>query len=146
MDDLSQSEITIADAAYFAGLFDGEGSVYIKRMDQMKHKRPGKPVHKVWVIRMEIAMTDKATIKWCHELFQCGSFGERKVKEGYKRQWRWRVSHRDALRVAKIIWPYAQVKLHKLEKLIDHYEPRAQELGDNVVDLETERQIRRIWP
>ena len=74
----------ISEAAYVAGLFDGEGSVYIKRMDQMKHKRPGKPVHKVWVVRMEMAMTDKEVIKWCHEL-----------------------------------------------------------LGDNVVDLETERQIRQ---
>ena len=146
MADLNPGEITLADAAYFAGLFDGEGSVYYKRTKQIKHKRPGKPVHNVWVIRMEIAMTDKATIKWCHDLFQCGYFAERKVKPGYKRQWRWRCAHRDALKVAKIIWPFAQVKLHKLEQLIDHYEPRAQELGDNVVDLETERQIRRIWP
>ena len=136
----------ISEAAYIAGLFDGEGSVYIKRMDQIKHKRPGKPVHKVWIIRMEMAMTDKDTIKWCHELFGCGHFGERKVKKGYKRQWRWRVSHRDALYVAKILWPYAKTKLHKIEQIIDHYEPRAQELGDNVVDLETEREIRKIWP
>jgi hypothetical protein len=136
----------ISEAAYIAGLFDGEGSVYIKKMDQIKHKRPGKPVHKVWIIRMEMAMTDKDTIKWCHELFGCGHFGERKVKKGYKRQWRWRVSHRDALYVAKILWPYAKTKLHKIEQIIDHYEPRAQELGDNVVDLETEREIRKIWP
>ena len=136
----------ISEAAYVAGLFDGEGSVYIKKMDQIKHKRPGKPVHKVWIIRMEMAMTDKDTIKWCHELFGCGHFGERKVKKGYKRQWRWRVSHRDALYVAKILWPYAKTKLHKIEQIIDHYEPRAQELGDNVVDLETEREIRKIWP
>ena len=134
----------INDAAYVAGLFDGEGSVYIKRMDQMKHKRPGKPVHKVWVIRMEMAITDKDTIQWCHELFGCGHFGERKVKKGYKRQWRWRVAHRDALYVAKILWPHAKTKLHKIEQIIDHYEPRAQELGDNVVDLETERQVRRF--
>ena len=137
-------EISITDAAYVAGLFDGEGSVYIKRMDQIKHKRPGKPVHKVWVIRMEMAMTDKDTVKWCHELFGCGAFGERKVKKGYKRQWRWRVSHRDALYVAKILWPHTQVKLHKIEQIIDHYEPRAQELGDNVVDLATERDIRKF--
>ena len=39
--------MTESDLAYFAGLFDGEGSVYFKRMDQMKHKRPGKPVHTV---------------------------------------------------------------------------------------------------
>jgi hypothetical protein len=136
--------MNVSDAAYVAGLFDGEGSVYIKRMDQMKHKRPGKPVHKVWVIRMEMAMTDKDTIQWCHELFGCGHFGERKVKKGYKRQWRWRVAHRDALYVAKILWPHAKTKLHKIEQIIDHYEPRAQELGDNVVDLETERQVRRF--
>ena len=75
----------ISDAAYAAGLFDGGGSVYFKRMKQKKHNRPGKPVHSVTVIRMEIAMTDKDVVKWCHDLFQCGAFGERKVKEGYKR-------------------------------------------------------------
>jgi len=138
--------MNVSDAAYVAGLFDGEGSVYIKRMDQMKHKRPGKPVHKVWVIRMEMAMTDKDTIKWCYDLFGCGAFGERKVKKGYKRQWRWRVAHRDALYVAKILWPHAKTKLHKIEQIIDHYEPRAQELGDNVIDLETEREYRKQWP
>jgi hypothetical protein len=138
--------ISIADAAYAAGLFDGEGSVYLKKTKQIKHKRPGKPVHNVWVVRMEIAMTDKDTIKWCHELFGCGHFGERKVKPEYKRQWRWRVSHRDALYVAKILWPYAQVKLHKIEQIIDHYEPDAQGLGDNVVDLDKERFIRAVNP
>ena len=91
-------------------------------------------------------MTDKDTFKWCHELFGCGAFGERKVKEGYKRQWRWRVAHRDALYVAKILWPYAQVKLHKIEQIIDHYEPDIQEPDDNVVDLEKERFIRTVYP
>ena len=133
--------MTELDKAYFAGLFDGEGSVYIKRMDQMKHKRPGKPVHKVWVVRMEIAMTDKDTIKWCHDLFNCGSFGERKVKEGYKRQWRWRVAHRDALHVALAIWPYAQVKLHKIEQIIDHYDNYDGTSRGNVVDL----QAYKLW-
>ena len=129
----------ISDAAYAAGLFDGEGSVYFKRMKQKKHNRPGKPIHNVMVIRMEIAMTDKDTVKWCHDLFQCGSFGERKVKSGCKRQWRWRVAHRDALYVAKIIWPSAQVKLHKIEQIIDYYEPDLQGLGDNIVELDTYR-------
>ena len=136
----------ISDAAYAAGLFDGEGSVYYKKTKQKKHNRPGKPIHNVWVIRMEIAMTDKDTIKWCHDLFQCGHFGERKVKKGYKRQWRWRVSHRDALYVAKILWPYAQVKMHKIEQIIDHYDPDIQDLGDIVVDLGKERIIRRVFP
>ena len=133
--------MTEFDRAYFAGLFDGEGSVYIKRMDQMKHKRPGKPVHKVWVIRMEIAMTDKETIKWCYDSFNCGSFGERKVKEGYKRQWRWRVSHRDALHVAIAIWPHVKTKLHKVEQIIDHYENYDGTRRGNVVDM----QAYKLW-
>ena len=64
----------------------------------------------------------------------------------YKTQWRWRCTFRDAYHVCKLLWPYTHVKLHKIEQVIDHYEPRAQELGDNVVDLETERMIRRVWP
>jgi len=130
--------ISIADAAYVAGLFDGEGSVYFKKTRQKKHQRPGKPVHNVMVIRMEMAMTDKDVVKWCHELFGCGHFGERKVKEGYKRQWRWRVAHRDALYVAKILWPHAKTKAHKIEQIIDHYES-----ADNIVDLASERGRRK---
>ena len=133
-----EKEVNITDAAYVAGLFDGEGSVYFKKMKQVKHKRPGKPVHKVWVVRMEMAMTDKEVIKWCQELFGCGAFGERKVKEGYKRQWRWRVAHRDALYVAKILWPNAKTKAHKIEQIIDHYES-----ADNIVDLASERGRRK---
>ena len=54
----------INDAAYLAGLFDGEGSIYFKKTRQKKHKRPGKPIHNVMVIRMEIAMTDKSVLEW----------------------------------------------------------------------------------
>jgi hypothetical protein len=135
--------MTENDIAYFAGLFDGEGSVYFKKTKQVKHNRPGKPIHNVTVIRMEIAMTDKDTIKWCHDLFKCGHFGERKVKEGYKRQWRWRVAHREALNVAIAIWPYVKTKLHKIEQIIDHYEGH-DGLPKNVVDLEEYRLTRRF--
>jgi hypothetical protein len=45
---------------------------------------------------------------------------------------------------AKLIWPYTQVKLHKLEQIIDHYEPYDKNIGDNVVDLTLEREIRKL--
>ena len=51
----------------------------------------------------------------------------------HKRQWRWRCSHRDAYKFAKLMWPFAQVKLHKLEQIIDHYEPSYPE--SNVVSI-----------
>jgi len=112
------------ECAYVAGLFDGEGSVYYRKLKQIKHQRPGKPVHNVTIIRMEIAMTDRDTIQWCYNLFKIGSFGERKVKKGYKRQWRWRIAHRDALRVAKMIYHYSKTKAERLLKVIHHYRQR----------------------
>ena len=54
--------MTEHDVAYLAGLIDGEGSIYYKRTKQIRHNRPGKPVHNIWVIRMEIAMTEKSII------------------------------------------------------------------------------------
>ena len=56
-----------SDAAYLAGLFDGEGCIYFKKTRQKKHQRPGKPIHNVMVIRMEIAMTDKSVLEWVWE-------------------------------------------------------------------------------
>jgi len=136
----------ISEAAYIAGLFDGEGCVTCK---QKKTKRPdrGGKVYNQWYIRCEMVLTDKDVITGIHETLGFGWSAEKKYKikrpSHYKRQWRWSCGYRDALQFAKLMWPYAQIKLHKLEQIIDHYEPRAQELGDNVVDLETERQIRQ---
>tara|TARA_R100000656_G_scaffold104446_1_gene76643 strand:- start:348 stop:761 length:414 start_codon:yes stop_codon:yes gene_type:complete len=127
----------INDAAYIAGLFDGEGCVTCKQKKTKRADRKGK-VYNQWYIRCEITMTDKEVIEWLHETLGFGWSREKKYSKRpkhYKRQWRWCCGYRDALTFAKLLWPYAQVKLHKLEQIIDHYEPRAQELGDNIVDL-----------
>ena len=116
------------DISYIAGLFDGKGSVSYK--------------NKVWKIRMEISMPDKNVMELVHETLGCGTLHEKKVA-GKKKQWRWQCSHRDALYVCKLLWPHTIVKLHKIEQIIDHYEPDIQELGDNVVDLALERESRK---
>ena len=136
----------INEAAYIAGLFDGEGCVTCKQKPTKRADRKGK-VYNQWYIRCEISMTDKDVISWLQETLGFGWSAEKKYKKRpkhYKRQWRWCCGYRDALKFAKILWPYSQIKLHKLEQIIDHYEPQAQELGDNVVDLATERQIRKF--
>ena len=136
--------MTEHDVAYLAGLIDGEGSIYYKRTKKKRNTRPGKPVHNVWVIRLERAMTDKDTVKWCHDTFKVGSFGERKVKEGKKRQWRWRVAHRDCLEICMAVWPYIKTKLHKVEQVIDHYEGYDGRDRENVVDLDLYRKTRQF--
>ena len=45
------------------------------------------------------------------------------------------------IKVCKELWPFAQTKLHKIEQIIDHYDP---EVGnENVVSLESYRNEKR---
>ena len=107
------------DIAYIAGLFDGEGSIDYKQ----RWEKRGKKKYKVWRIIMDIAMTDELVIRWVHEILGVGAVMERPPRKShYKKQWRWRCSFRETLYVAKLLWPHAQTKLHKLEQIIDHYD------------------------
>ena len=122
------------DIAYIAGLFDGKSSIYYK---QVIEKRKTKKPTKVWKIRMEMSMPDKNVMELVHETLGCGTLREK------KKQWRWQCSHRDALYVCKLLWPHTTIKLHKIEQIIDHYEPDIQDLDDNIISLALEREKKK---
>ena len=122
-----------SDIIYIAGLFDGEGSIQYKQY--MRKKPHNKKPYPNWSIRMEIAMTDKEVIQWVAETLDCGTWGERKVQKGRMREWRWRCGFRDGFFVAKLLWPYAKVKLHKIEQIIDHYTPEFA-ADQNIVNID----------
>ena len=125
---------------YIAGLFDADGNVTYKKY--LKKRKGTNKAYMTWSIRLELSMIDKDVIELVHETLGCGTFHEKppsKGQLGKKMQYRWRCGYRDALHVCKLFWPYATVKLHKIEQIIDHYEPDIQELGDNVVELDTYR-------
>ena len=130
--------MTENDKAYIAGLFDGEGSVsYYQRKEKRKGK---KRAYDFWIIRCELSMTDRYVVEWMHKVLGIGTVIKRlptKSWTGKKTQWRWRCGYRDALIFAKLLWPYAQVKLHKLEMIIDHYDSEYN--TKNVVALEDYR-------
>ena len=118
------------DAAYIAGLFDGEGSIYYVKRTEKKKKHRGKPGYRyadTWRISMEITMTDQSVLKWVHEVLGCGTFnhkprkGLRKDGTPYLKQYKWRCTFRDAYYVCCMLWPYAHTKLSKIQKVIDHY-------------------------
>ena len=129
--------------AYIAGLFDGEGCVTCKQKKTKRKDRGGK-IYNQWYIRCEIAMTDRHVIEWIHETLGFGWCKEKKYnnKPKYKRQWRWSCGYQDALVFAKIIWPYVQVKIHAIEKIIDHYDAIKPD-RKNVIDLNTYKQTKR---
>ena len=135
------------DRAYIAGLFDGEGCVSYK---QYNRKRPhNKKAYPTWQIRLEIAMTDKSVLVWLNEVLGVGTVGEKRYKTkytaGWKKQWRWRCSHRDAFYVCCLIWPWSHVKLPEIQKIIQHYSERKLTImNDKVVDLQEYKQLMSL--
>ena len=132
--------------AYIAGLFDGEGSIQYKQYDR---KRPhNKRAYPTWSIRLEISMTDQSVLKWIHEILKVGTVNPKRYKTkytlGWKKQWRWRCQHREAYYVARLLWPYAHVKLDKIQKIIDHYSSKLEIMNDKVVSLEEYKQAMSL--
>ena len=113
------------DISYIAALFDAKGATSYRK--------------KVW--KMEISMPDKNVMELVHETLECGTLREKKIVG--KKQWRWQCLNKDCFFVARLLWPHVMVKLHKIEQIIDHYEPDIQELNDNIIDLALEREKKK---
>ena len=134
--------ITNEQAAYIAGLFDGEGSIYFAKRPEKKkkHKGPGYRTSISQRISMEVTMTDQSVIKWIHEVLGVGTVnkkprkGLRKDGTKYLMQWKWRCTFRDAFYVCCILWPHAHTKLPKIQQILDHYQGKL--MNDKVVSLE----------
>ena len=130
------------DIAYIAGLFDGEGSIDFKRR---KEKR-GKYTTNAMQITMRIEMTDESILKWIHATLKLGTVRKRNrspsVKKHWKDRWVYTLRFRQAYQVCCLIWPYAHVKLDKIQQIIDHYNPKI--FNDKVVDLDTYRKAMAL--
>ena len=115
--------ISDVNAAYIAGLFDGEGHIQYKQY--MRQRPHNKKPYPTWSVRMEVAMTDKSVLLLIHDLLGVGTVTEKKYKTaytvGWKKQWRWRCQLRDAYYVCLLLQPYAHVKLEQMNKIIKHY-------------------------
>ena len=126
------------EAAYIAGLFDGEGTITYKKYPERKKKGNKVNTYNCWRISMEVAMTDKSVLNWLHEALGVGTLASKKVNgkrvdgTSYLKQWRWRCTFRDAYYVCLLIWPYAHTKLSKINKILEHYYNLKQ---NNIVDI-----------
>ena len=138
------------DIAYIAGLFDGEGSINIRRAMEKKKKHKGKPGYRLsnsMRISMEITMTDECVLVWGHEVLGVGTLrpktvkGLRKDGTPYLPQYKWRCTFRDAYQVCLLIWPFAHVKLDKIQQVIEHYSTQSRE---NIVNLDEYRHVKNI--
>ncbi len=145
--------ITNEHAAYIAGLFDGEGSIYYTRRPEKKKKHKGKGyrVSNSLRLSMEITMTDQSVVRWVHEILGCGTV-VKKPRKGFRKdgtkflmQYKWRCTFRDALYVCILLWPYAHTKLPKIQQIIDHYTNSKERIVNNkIVDLREYKEIRSL--
>ena len=133
------------DLAYIAGLFDGEGSINIKRGIEKKKRHKGKPGYRLsnsMRISMEITMTDKSVLIWLHEVLGVGTLkpktvrGTRKDGTPYLKQYKWRCVFRDAYYVCCMIWPWSHTKLPKIQQILDHYSDSSKMMNGKVVSLQ----------
>jgi len=139
------------DMAYIAGLFDGEGSIYFKRgvEKKKKHKGKGYRLSNSMRISMEITMTDKSVLVWVHEVLGVGTLrpkrvkGKRKDGTPYLKQYKWRCTFRDAYQVCLLIWPFAHVKLDKIQQIIEYYSDK-KIMNGNVVSLQEYKQLMAL--
>ena len=122
--------MTEAEAAYIAGLFDGEGTITYKKYKEKKKNG----TYDCWRISMEIAMTDRSVLVWLTEVLGCGTLNKKPRKNGHKMQYRWRCVFRDCFHVCCILFPFAHVKLAKIQQVIEHYSTIQKK--DNVVNLD----------
>ena len=136
--------IAETDRAQIAGLFDGEGCVSYKQY--MRKRKHNKKAYPTWQIRLEIAMTDKSLLLWLHEVLNVGTVNVKRYKTpyavGWKKQWRWRCTHRDAYYVCCLIWPFAHTKLPKIQQIIEHY---TKQIADGkVIDLKLYKENKNV--
>jgi hypothetical protein len=134
-----------SDAAYIAGLFDGEGSIdFTKRKEKKKYG-----TYNCRRVSMEISMTDESVLIWVHEVLGVGTLtkkprkGKRKDGTKYLMQYRWRCTFRDAYYVCRVLWPYAHTKLPKIQQVIDHYS-QGKLMNGNVVSLNEYRKAMSL--
>ena len=107
-------------ASYLEGLFaaDGCATNYIKTKKNSNYT--------VRVHACEISMTNKEVIDWVKDTVGFGNICYRKKVGGLgkKPQWRYRASHKLALKFAELVLPYSIVKKDKLNEIVKHYENR----------------------
>jgi DNA-binding CsgD family transcriptional regulator len=114
--DVSQlAERTNEERAYFAGLFDGEGTVIIAKTG--KHLHP----------RISIANTYRPVIEEISRLWG-GRAGLNHRKNSARRKcWVWSASTREAESIIKCVLPYLKVKKLQAEFLLEFYETKSKE-------------------
>jgi hypothetical protein len=110
--------IGMVEAAYLAGLLDGEGHISVNRT---RTGPSAKACKRGYAYRSQImlTMTDEKLVRWVHALTGLGTVAAlRQTNSRHRPAWRWTVWSREASTVARAILPYLRLKKPQAEALI----------------------------
>ena len=98
---------------YYAGFFDGEGCIMIKK------KHSGRPFH---TLDITISLTNLNVLEDFKRAFGGTIHGAYKSKTYYKDKWMWMIGGDKALTFLKAIYPYLRLKSREAELGIEFQE------------------------
>ena len=144
---LSAEEKNALDVAYIAGLFDGEGTVYINKNANS------------YTVFASVAMTEPEAPEKCKAVFGGKIYIKKQRDNRYKKVTHWLLSGVAAVSFLKAIQPYSITKAGSIRIVLEFYEHywlpgrnkpsiRRMELGDkyrHLLSLHQHRSARIIW-
>ncbi len=107
------------EAAYLAGLIDGEGCISITRT---RTNASAKGCKRGFSYRSSVvvAMTDHDVLEWCHRLTGVGNVCPKRTNVArHKPAWSWSVWSTEAWELCIAVLPYLKVKLPQAANLIE---------------------------
>lgn len=106
--------VSLQDAAYAAGFFDGEGCItIIWEPNKITRRSYGTYHYQRYWLQINLSQNDPEPINWLVAKFGgCSRFvrGKRSYDRGYYERWDWRISTNEAIEFLKTIRPFLIVK------------------------------------
>lgn len=115
------------DLSYAAGLFEGEGSAGVYKVNRKTYRGREESGHWLWLPVVQMKMCDPEPIDFMHSLFggyKCSWHNKwDTLSPNPKRVFDWKVSHRRALAVAQdlVLLMKSKRREDQLMKIINHY-------------------------
>ena len=110
--------LSVVDAAYLAGLIDGEGSIAVSRTQTGAAAKACKRGH-AYRASVTVTMTDLDLLKWAKRATGVGQICPKKVNViKHRPAWTWSVWSTQAAALLEQLLPYLRIKKGQAENLI----------------------------
>lgn len=134
------TNMTIADAAWLAGIIDGEGSIFIMRQPRKDRERKFN-----FIMRVSVQSTDPYMTVACKRVTNdgCVLAAHLDKRPNNSHTLKWQVNGKKAARILETILPYMKVKGTQAEIALD-FQKTTKKHWKNMEALDYEKQ-ERLW-